>query len=90
METLPWQGLTAAAGGWMLFGALAWLVLRKLLSGDLLTRREADAKDAETLRLRESNDYLQEQLGEALKALTVASDAIAGLRAAAAEERSKR
>lgn len=85
MESLPWQGLTAAAGGWVLFGSLSWLVLRKFIAGDIITRREADAKDAEVLRLRESNDYLQEQLGESLKALTVASDAIAGLRAAAEE-----
>lgn len=70
MDTLPWQALSAASGGWVLFGLLAWLVLRKLIAGDLVTRREVDAKDhvitlqADTIR--EQGKQLSLVLGEAM------------------------
>lgn len=35
---LPWPTITAASGGWVLFG----LAMYGLLSGRLVTRREAD------------------------------------------------
>ncbi len=87
MDPTAWiqPDTAAAAGGWVLFAALAWLVLRKMISGDLVTRREADAKDEQIFRLRESNDHLHEQLGKALTALEVVNDVLPAFRAAAEE-----
>lgn len=83
-----WLAITAGSGGWVLFAWLCRLVWVKLASGDLLTRREADGKDAENLRLRESNDYLQEKLGESISALGTMNDALSALRTAAKEKKS--
>jgi hypothetical protein len=87
LDGMPWQAFTAASGGWVLFGGLAWLMWSKIAKGDLLTRREADGKDAENLRLRESNDYLQEQLGVTLTGFKTMNETLTALRSAA-EDRS--
>lgn len=70
IEGVPWQAISAASGGWILFGWLAWRVLSKLTSGDLVTRRELDAKEQETAALRAANTEQGKQLslllGEAM------------------------
>lgn len=86
-DGLPWPAITAAAGGWALFGGLAWLVWSKLAKGDIVTRREADGKDAENLRLRESNDYLQEQLGVTLTGFKTMNDTLTAFRAVVEERK---
>lgn len=86
MESLPWPTITVAGGGWTLFGLLAWLVMRKLVSGDLLTRREGDAKDDEIKALRQSNHELLEQNGLMLReALPTTNAVLTALREAAEE-----
>lgn len=42
MDALPWPAITAASGGWLLFAGVAWLVIRKLVSGDLVPRATLD------------------------------------------------
>ncbi len=42
MLDLPWSSITVAGGGWTLFGAVSWAVLRSLFTGSLVTRREAE------------------------------------------------
>lgn len=65
MDAIPWQTLTAAGGGWALFGATVWLVIRKLISGDLMTRREGEALET---RIEETTTRAEkaEQANEAL------------------------
>lgn len=58
LDGIPFDALGQAAG-WPLFAALAWLVIRAIVRGDLVTRREADAKDRRI---------------DALEALTVTKD----------------
>jgi len=69
-EALPWPAITAASGGWALFGWLAWMVLRKVMSGDLETRRVSEAKDkqiaAQEQTIREQGKQLSLLLGEAM------------------------
>ena len=79
--------ISLALLGWASFAWLAKYIIRQLMSGEMLTRREADGKDAEMLRLRESKDYAEEKLGEAVTALSKNNDALSALRRAA-EERS--
>ena len=67
MEQLPWPTITAASGGWLLFGAVLWLVIRKLISGDLLTRREADGMEREIADLRATKSELLAQNGLMLR-----------------------
>lgn len=67
MDNIPWLTISGATGGWVLFGFLAQLVLRKMISGDLLTRREADAMQTEINALREANQELLRQNGLLLR-----------------------
>lgn len=76
-----------AVGGWVLLAGFLSLVFRAIVKGDLLTRREADAKDAEALRLRGTNDHLMEQNDRSLKALEAMNDNFTAIRRAA-EKRS--
>lgn len=39
----PWLALTAAGGGWALFGSLSYLVITSIFSGRVISSREADA-----------------------------------------------
>lgn len=70
MGDLPWPAITAASGGWALFGWLAWSVLRRLMNGDLVPRREVDAKDkqiaAQDATIKEQGKQLSLVLGEAM------------------------
>jgi hypothetical protein len=43
MESVPWLAVTAAGGGWALFGSLAYLVITSIFSGRVISSREADA-----------------------------------------------
>lgn len=86
MDGLPWPAITAATGGWFLAFGVLWTWFRKVSSGDLVTRREVDAKDAESLRLRESNDRLLEITGAQTTSLAKLSDAFDAFRAAAEEK----
>lgn len=87
MEQFAWPQITVASGGWVLLGWVLWLLIRKLVSGDLVTRREADAIMDATLILREKNDRLleinatlTEQNHVATKALAAMNDDRAALR----------
>lgn len=46
MSQVSWEAITAAGGGWTLFGMLAWYTVHGLLTGKVVTRREADALQA--------------------------------------------
>ena len=86
MDSLPWPAITAATGGWLLAFGVLWTWFRKMSSGDLVTRREVDAKDTESLRLRESNDRLLEINGAQTAAVSKLADAFDAFRAAAEEK----
>lgn len=55
MDALPWPSVTVATLGYVLFGWVAWTVLRAVIRGDLVPRREVDAKDREIAHLRQAN-----------------------------------
>lgn len=57
----------AATGGWVLLASLAWLVVRSLVRGDLVTRREADAMQARLDQQGTENRDLREQNGLLLR-----------------------
>lgn len=88
MEGLPWPAITAASGGWVLFGWLAWRVLTKLTNGDLITRREADAKDQENAALRAANAEQGKQLSLLLSEALPTTNAVLQALHRAAEEMS--
>ena len=50
--------------GWALFGATVWLFFRKVLSGDLMTRREGDSLTKRAEKAESVNEKLVEQNGE--------------------------
>lgn len=86
IENLPWPAITAASGGWALFGWLAWMVMRKLISGDLATRREVDNKDREISALRDANREQGKQLSLLLdEALPTTVNVLQALHRAAEE-----
>lgn len=81
---IPWQTITAAGGGWVLFGSLGWTIFRALLSGNLLTRREAEAMSNRIKYLEEENTELARQNGLMLRsALPVTNSVLTALRQAA-------
>lgn len=85
---IPWPALAGAGAGWTLFGALAWAVMRGLLSGTILTRREADAMQNRITYLEEENAELARQNGLMLReALPVTNSVLTALRQAAEGDR---
>jgi hypothetical protein len=88
IDGLPWPAITAASGGWVLFGWLAWRVLSKLTSGDLVTRREVDAKDQEIAALQATSKEQGKQLSLVLGEAMPTVNAVLGALHRAAEERS--
>lgn len=84
MESFPWPAITAAGGGWLLFGTLGMMVFRGLLSGNLLTKREADAMSARIQYLEKENEELTRQNGLMLhESLPVTNSVLTALRQAA-------
>lgn len=87
MEEVPWLTITAAGGGWTLFGGLAWLVLRGMLSGTLLTRREADAMEKRIETQQSTIDELTRQNGLLVReALPLTNSVLSALKQAAEAE----
>lgn len=65
IEALPWPvELGVYSLGWGLFGATVWLLIRKLMSGDLMTRREGDALVNRAEKAEAANEALVEQNGK--------------------------
>lgn len=88
MDALPWPAITAASGGWVLFGATAWLVLRKIIRGDLVPSREVDAKDRQIAFLQAANGEQAKQLNLVLsEAMPTTNAVLRALRDAAEESR---
>lgn len=88
IENLPWPAITAATGGWALFGWLAWRVLARLTNGDLVTRREVNAKDQEISALRSANLEQGKQLSLVLGEAMPTTNAVLRALHQAAEEKS--
>lgn len=86
MDSLPWPAITAASGGWVLLTAVLWRVYSRLLSGDLLTRREADAMKDENVSLRAANSELLAQNGLMLREQWPAQSALMNALRRAAED----
>ena len=61
MEALPWPAITAATGGWALFGLLSWRLFTMMMNGTLVPQREVDAKDKEIGHLRSIVSELSKQ-----------------------------
>lgn len=91
IEGMPWPiQIGVASLGWSLFAACVWLFYRKLSAGDLMTRREGDAKDAQinTLTARAekaegANEALVKQNGELMEMARLGTATWQALRKAA-------
>lgn len=65
IEALPWPvELGVYSLGWGLFGATVWLLIRKLMSGDLMTRREGDALVERAVKAETAAEALVKQNGQ--------------------------
>lgn len=87
IDGTPWPvdiGITA--GGWTLAAAVCWLVIRKLISGDLLTRREADALTERAAKTEQANEQLVEQNGKLMEAARLGTATWQALQKAASDE----
>lgn len=69
--------------GWGLFGALGWLVIRKLISGDLMTRREGDALVKRAEKAEQANEGLVKQNGQLMDAAALGVATLQALKKAA-------
>lgn len=76
-----------AVGGWILLATFVSIVFRALVTGSLITRREADGIKEENVRLRGSNDRLVEQGDKFVAALEHSNKNFDALRRAAEERR---
>lgn len=86
IDGLPWPasvGLTIT--GWALAGSIAWLVIRKLISGELVTRREADGLETRAVKAEEANEHLVEQNTQLLDMARLGTATWQALRKAAEE-----
>lgn len=74
IDGLPWPAaLGITAGGWALAGSIAWLVVHKIVSGDLVPSRILDAVTDRARRAEEANAELLAQNAELLDALRVST-----------------
>ena len=65
IEGMPWPvSLGVAALGWSLFGGTVWLLIRKLMSGDLMTLRERQELVERAEKAEDANEALIKQNGE--------------------------
>lgn len=86
-DITSWQAISVTAGGWSLFASLAWMVLKGLTRGDILTRREADAMQKTIDSQRKENTDLREQNGLLLRsAVPAVNSTFSALRAQASSE----
>lgn len=88
MDALPWPAITVASGGWVLFGSLAWLVLRSVVKGTFVPGREVEAKDRQIKFLQDANREQGKQLSLVLgEAMPTTNAVLRALRDAAEESR---
>lgn len=67
METIPWQALTAAGGGWALAIAVMWRTINGYITGNTVTRREADSIEKRAEKAEETRDTLIAQNSELME-----------------------
>lgn len=64
MENLPWPTITAASGGWVGFFLVSITVVRLIITGKLITSREADALVARAEKAESGRDILIKAIAE--------------------------
>ena len=86
LEGLPVPvGLSILGLGWAIAGGCLWLLVRKVASGDLVTRREADALTERAVRAEDANEKLVDQNGQLMDMARLGTATWQALRQAAEE-----
>lgn len=87
IEGLPIPvGLGVLGSGWMLALSFIWFVSRRLVTGELMTRREGDAMKEEILVLRASNEEQGKQLTDLTRTQSAALSVMYAIHKAAEEK----
>jgi chromosome condensin MukBEF ATPase and DNA-binding subunit MukB len=69
VEGLPWPAITAAGGGWALFGVTAFMLVRGFLRDDLVSRRRLEDVEHDKQEWRTESRLKDAQLAEKDKQL---------------------
>lgn len=64
MVELPWPAITAAGGGWLLFGLTAWHVIRGYQTGNTVPRSALDDAKHEAAEWRTEGRLKDAQIAE--------------------------
>jgi hypothetical protein len=84
IEGLPWPASVGITGsGWLLAASIAWLVIRKLIDGDLVTRREADDHRDRAVKAEDANEKLVDQNAQLMDMARLGTATMQALKAAA-------